>query len=247
MTESGTAKPVYRRIQLKLSGEALAGPDKFGLDTESLTRIAGEIREVHELGVQIGVTVGGGNLLRGSTFAGKSHIPEASAHHMGMLATVMNALALQETLESLGVHTRVMSALSIGLVCEPYVRRHCLDHMAEGRVVVLGGGTGRPFVTTDTAAALAAVELDADAVIKATQVDGVYSDDPKTNPQAEFYPRLDYDRVINERLRVMDLSAVDMCQRHNMRIVVFDLHKPGNMRRVVLGETVGTVVSAVGK
>jgi len=232
----------FRRIQLKLSGEGLAGPGGSGIGDEALQRVAGEVKSVHELGVQIAVTIGGGNILRGGTFASQSRIPEATAHYMGMLATVMNALALQEMLESMGVNTRVMSSITIASVAEPFVRRRCLRHLEKGRVVILAAGTGRPFVTTDTAAALSAAEIGADALFKATQVDGVYSADPKKNPEAEFYPTLSYDRVINERLKVMDLSAVDMCQRNNIPIVVFNLHKPGNMKRIVLGEPVGTVI-----
>jgi uridylate kinase len=232
----------YHRIQLKLSGEGLAGPDGFGIGDEALQRVAGEIKSVHELGVQVSVTIGGGNILRGSTFASQSHIPEATAHYMGMLATVMNALALQETLEAQGMDTRVMSAIAIASVAEPFVRRRCIRHLQKDRVVVLAAGTGRPFVTTDTAAALSAAEIGADALFKATQVDGVYSADPKKHPDAEFYRTLSYDRVINERLKVMDLSAVDMCQRNSIPIVVFNLHQPGNMKRSVLGEPVGTII-----
>ncbi len=233
----------FHRIQLKLSGEGLASPDGFGIGSEALQRVAAEIKDVHDLGAQIAITIGGGNILRGGTFAANSHIPEATAHYMGMLATVMNALALQETLESIGLITRVMSSIAIASVCEHFVRRRCIRHLEKGRVVILAAGTGRPFVTTDTAAALSAAEINADALFKATQVDGVYSADPKKDPKAEFYPTLSYDHVINERLKVMDLSAVDMCQRNNIPIVVFNLHKPGNMKRILMGETVGTTVS----
>jgi uridylate kinase len=242
----GVAESRYRRVQLKLSGEGLAGQDGGGIGNEALHRVAAEIRQVHELGVQVAITVGGGNLLRGSTFASKSHIPEATAHYMGMLATVMNALALQETLEAAGMTTRVMSSIAIASVCEPFVRRRCIRHLEKNRVVVLAAGTGRPFVTTDTAAALSAAEIGADALFKATQVDGVYSADPKKDPAAKFFPTLSYDHVINERLKVMDLSAVDMCQRNSIPIIVFNLHQPGNMRRVVLGEPVGTVIGKNG-
>ncbi|MBI4582166.1 MAG: UMP kinase [Planctomycetes bacterium] len=236
------AQPKYRRIQLKISGEGLAGPGGSGIGEEALHRVAAEIKSVHDLGVQVAVTVGGGNIIRGSTLAAQSHIPEATAHYMGMLATVINALALQETLEALGLTTRVMSAVAVASVCEPFVRRRCVRHLQKDRVAILAGGTGRPFVTTDTAAALAAAEIAAEALFKATQVDGVYSADPKQVPNAEFYRTLTYDRVINERLKVMDLSAVDMCQRNHIPIVVFNLHKPGNMSRIVLGEPVGTTI-----
>lgn len=232
----------YRRIQLKLSGEGLAGPEGFGIGDEPLRAVAAELKSVHELGIEVAVTVGGGNILRGGTFASKSNIPEATAHYMGMLATVMNALALQETLEGMGLDTRVMSSIPVVSVCEPFVRRRCIRHLEKKRVVILAAGTGRPFVTTDTAAALSAAEIGACALFKATQVDGVYSADPKKDPNAQFYHTLSYDRVINERLKVMDLSAVDMCQRNNIPIVVFNLHKPGNMKRILQGEPIGTII-----
>ncbi len=236
------AEPKYQRVQLKISGEGLAAPEGFGIGEDALHRVAAEIKSVHELGVEVAVTIGGGNILRGGTFASQSHITEATAHYMGMLATVMNALALQETLEGMGLGTRVMSSIHIASVCEPFVRRRCIRHLEKQRVVILAAGTGRPFVTTDTAAALSAAEIGADALFKATQVDGVYSADPKKDPTAEFYHTLTYDRVINERLKVMDLSAVDMCQRNHIPIVVFNLHKPGNMRRIILGEPIGTTI-----
>ncbi len=236
------ARPKYRRVQLKLSGEGLAGADGAGICPEALAMVAGEIRSVHALGVQLGVTIGGGNLLRGAVFARRSQIPEATAHYMGMLATVMNAMALQEALESFGVPTRVMSALQVSSICETFVRHRCLRYFEKGYVVVMAGGTGRPFVTTDTAAALSAVEVGADALLKATQVDGVFSADPKKDPKAVLYRALTHDQVINQRLKVMDLSAVDLCQAARMPIVVFNLHKRGNIRRVVTGATVGTVV-----
>jgi len=234
----------YRRIVLKISGEGLANADGFDIDGDALIRIADEIRQVHLSGVQLAVVIGGGNILRGDTFAEKCHIPEATAHYMGMLGTVINALALQETLESMDMHTRVMSSIEIASVCEPYIRRRCIHHLEKGRLVVLAAGTGRPFVTTDTAAALAAVEVQADAVFKATQVDGVYDADPKKNPDAKLYKTLSYDQVITDRLRVMDISAVDLCQKHNVPIVVFNMHTPGNMQRRVEGEPIGTFISA---
>ena len=237
-------KPVYRRVLLKISGEGLAGADGFGIAADALGHVGGEIREVGGLGVGLAVVVGGGNILRGSAFARESQFPEATAHYMGMLATVMNALALQEVLEGMGVPTRVLSALPVAMVCEPFVRRRCVHHLEKGRVVILAGGTGRPFVTTDTAAALGAAEISADVVVKATQVDGVYSADPKKDPKARLYDRLTYDQVIDDRLAVMDLSAVELCQRRRIPIVVFNLHVSGNLKRVVLGEPVGTVVSA---
>ncbi len=235
-------RPVFARVILKVSGEGLCKPGGFGLDAEELERTAREVGEVHRVGVQVAVVVGGGNFLRGSTATRQARIPEATAHHMGMLATVINAIALQEAIEAQGPATCVMSAVPVASLCEPYVRRRCMRHLEKGRIVILAGGTGRPFVTTDTAAALAALELDAAAVLKATKVDGVYSDDPMKNPRARFYPRLSYDQVLNDRLGVMDLSAIELCRHRRIPVVVFNVKKPGNMRRVVLGEKVGTVV-----
>ena len=237
-------KSVYKRVLLKLSGEGLAGTEQFGISADALRRLAGEIREIHALGVELAVVVGGGNILRGSAFAKRSGFPAATSHYMGMLATVMNALALQEAVEGLGMEARVLSSLPVTSVCETFFRRRCLQHLGKGRVVILAGGTGRPFVTTDTAAALAAAEISADAVIKATQVDGVYNADPKKDPKARFYGRLTYDQVINDRLAVMDLSAVELCQKNRIPIIVFNAHKAGNLKRVLLGKPVGTVVSA---
>lgn len=237
------SKSVYHRIMLKLSGEGLGGRDGASIDPEQLTYVAGEIRQIHGIGAQMAIVVGGGNILRGGAFAQKSTIPEATAHYMGMLATVINGLALQEALEACGMQTRLMSSLGVTGLCEPFARHRCMGHLEKGRVVILAGGSGRPFFTTDTAAALAAVEIGADALFKATQVDGVYSCDPKKNPKAEFYPKLSYDRVIDQRLAVMDLSAVEMCQRCGVSIVVFNLHKAGNLKKAALGQRVGTVVS----
>ncbi len=236
------AQPEFQRVLLKISGEGLSPSDGFGIDGDALIRVAKEIQQVHDAGVEVAVVVGGGNILRGQTFAEKCKVPEATAHYMGMLGTVLNALGLQETLEGMGLHTRVLSSIDIPSVCERFIRRRCIHHLEKKRVVILAAGTGRPFVTTDTAAALAAVEIGAQALFKATQVDGVYSDDPKKNPNAEFHPEISYDKVINERLKVMDISAVDMCQRNGVPIVVFNLHKAGNMRRRVLGEKIGTVI-----
>jgi len=235
----------YKRIVLKLSGEGLSGDQSFVIGFESLTHVAAEICQVHGAGVQMAVVVGGGNILRGTSFAEKCGISEATAHYMGMLATIINALALQETLEGMGMETRVLSSIPVAAVCETFMRRRCIRHLERGRVAVLAAGTGRPYVTTDTAAALAAVEIKADALFKATQVDGVYSADPKVDPQAELYEWLNYDRVINERLEVMDISAVDLCQRSGIPIMVFNLHKTGNMKRIIEGERIGTIVSAI--
>lgn len=235
-------RPHFNRIVLKISGEGLCKPGGFGIDGEEVERIAHEVKLVHDTGTEVAVVLGGGNILRGATAAKKSRIPEATAHQMGMLATVINALALQEGLEAAGVTARVMSAIAVASICEPYDRRHCVEHLRAGRVVILAGGTGRPFVTTDTAAALAALETSADAVLKATKVDGVYDCDPKANPKAKRYDRLSYDQVLADRLGVMDLGAIELCRQGSVPVIVFNLYKPGNMRRVVLGEKIGTVV-----
>ncbi|UCD28408.1 MAG: UMP kinase [Planctomycetota bacterium] len=237
------AEAKYRRVILKISGEGLSAPQGFGIGSEALIRVAGEIQQVHDAGVQVAVVIGGGNILRGKIFAEQCRISETTAHYMGMLATVINALALQETLESRGIETRVLSSIPVSSVCETFVRRRCVRHLEKGRVTILAAGTGRPHVTTDTAAALAAVEVKADALFKATQVDGVYSADPKKDPNARLFEKLSYDRVINDRLEVMDISAVDLCQRNGVPIIVFNLHRPGNMKRIIEGEKIGTVVS----
>ncbi|MFH1748229.1 MAG: UMP kinase [Planctomycetota bacterium] len=234
--------PHYKRVLLKLSGEALCPPGKFGIHREPLDRICGEIDDVAKLGIQVAIVVGGGNVLRGSRFAEELGIHIATADYMGMLGTVLNALALQEGLERLGQVTRVQSALSIARVCESFIRRRAIRHLEKGRIVILAGGTGNPHVTTDSCAALRSAELGAELLLKATKVDGVYDDDPELNPHARLYEHLSYNHVIDGRLRVMDVSAVDVCQQHRVPIVVFNLFKPGTMRRIVLGEKLGTTV-----
>ncbi|MCH8805123.1 MAG: UMP kinase [Planctomycetes bacterium] len=234
--------PRYGRIILKISGEGFCGPGGFGIEREALDRVAGEVLGVTELGVQLAIVVGGGNFLRGANFAGELGIELPTADYMGMLATVLNALALQEALERQGLTTRVQSALEISRVCEPFIRRRCDRHLQKNRVVILAAGTGNPHVTTDSCAALRAAELNADALLKATKVDGVYDSDPAKNPDARLYKRITYNQVIDGRLRVMDVSAIDVCQQHNVPIIVFNLFTPGAMRRVVLGEPIGTHV-----
>lgn len=234
--------PKYGRVILKISGEGFCPPGGFGVHREELDRVASEIVDVHRLGVQCAVVVGGGNFLRGANFASDMGIELATADYMGMLGTVINALALQEGVERLGVAVRVQSALSISRVCESFIRRRCIRHLEKGRVVILAAGTGNPHVTTDSCAALRAAELDADALLKGTKVDGVYDADPKKHPAAKLYHKLTFDQVINQRLKVMDVSAIDVCQQHRVPIVVFNLFKPGMMRRVALGEDVGTHV-----
>ncbi|MFQ5805667.1 MAG: UMP kinase [Phycisphaerae bacterium] len=238
----GEAEPRYHRVLLKISGEGFCPPGEFGIHPQQLDRVASEIHEVAELGVQVAVVVGGGNFLRGAGFAQDLGIEIATADYMGMLATVLNGLALQEALERRGHLTRVQSALAIQRVCEPFIRRRAIRHLEKDRLVILAGGTGNPHVTTDSCAALRAAELRADVLLKATKVDGVYDDDPKTNPHARLYERMTYNDVIDGRLKVMDVSAIDVCQQHHVPIIVFNLFKPGTMRRVVLGESLGTFV-----
>ncbi|NOT01571.1 MAG: UMP kinase [Phycisphaerales bacterium] len=233
----------YRRIILKVSGEGLCGVGETGLNPESLDRLAREIKSVVDLGAQIGLVIGGGNLIRGDDLAGKVSIAPAAAHYMGMLATVINAIAIQEILEPLGVDTRVQSAIAIDRVCEPFVRRRAIRHLEKGRVVLFAAGTGNPFVTTDTCAALRASEIGADALLKATKVDGVYTADPVKDRNATRLPFLTYNEVIDGRLRVMDLSAVVMCQENHVPLVVFDLWQSGHMSAIVRGEPLGTLVS----
>ncbi len=238
------AQPRYQRVIVKVSGEGFCPPGGFGIHRAPLDRTAGEIKAVCELDAQVAVVVGGGNMLRGARFREELDIPAAAADYMGMLGTVMNALALQEALVRLGQPTRVQSAIRIDRACEPFDRLRCLRHLDKKRVVVLAGGTGNPHVTTDTCAALRAAELNAQLVLKATKVDGVYDDDPETNPRATLYEHMSYDQVIDGRLKVMDLSAIDICQQHNLPVIVFNLFKPHTMQRIVAGESLGTLIDA---
>lgn len=233
--------PVYRRILLKLSGEALMGDQEFGLESETLNRVAEEISRVHKGGVQIGLVVGGGNIFRGLEGASQG-IERASADFMGMLATVINAIALQNILEGAGVPTRVLSAIPMRTVCEPYIRRRAIRHMEKGRVVICAAGSGNPYFTTDTAAALRAAELGCDALLKATQVDGVYSADPKVDPNAERYEKLTYHDVLARDLKVMDASAIALARENSIPILVFSVHNPGSLDDVVHGRGRYTVI-----
>ncbi len=234
-------KPRYGRILLKLSGEALAGDRGYGIDPEVLTGLATEIREVLELGVQMAVVIGGGNIFRGMA-AASSGMDRAGADHMGMLATVMNSLALQDALEQIGVETRVQTAIEMREVAEPYIRRRALRHLEKGRVVILGGGTGNPYFTTDTAASLRAMEIGAEVILKATKVDGVYSADPVKDKDAVRYPQLTYLDVLKKGLNVMDATATSLCMDNDLPIIVFQLSCRGNIKKVVLGEKIGTIV-----
>ena len=233
----------YHRVVLKISGQGLCKPDGHGIDPDELRRVADEIKSVVDLGAQLALVIGGGNIIRGRDLAGKTPIAEPVAHYMGMLATVINAIALQEVLESIGLDTRVQSAINVDRVCEGFIRRRAIRHLQKGRVVIFAAGTGNPFVTTDTCAALRASEIRADALLKATKVDGVYTADPVTDPKARLHEFLTYNRVIDDRLAVMDLSAVVMCQQNRIPILVFNMKEPGHMKDVVLGKRIGTLVS----
>ncbi|MEM7084103.1 MAG: UMP kinase [Pseudomonadota bacterium] len=242
---SETSSPNVKRILLKLSGEALLGDVDYGIDPNVIKRIANEIREVTALGVEVGVVIGGGNIFRGEGLA-RSGMDRVTGDHMGMLATVINSLALQDALESAGAYARVMSALSIHDVCEDYIRRRAIRHLEKGRVTIFAAGTGNPFFTTDTAAALRATEIGADLLLKATKVDGVYSSDPMKDPSAKRYDQLSYTKVLVDDLRVMDATAVVMCRDNEMPLVVFNLFHSGSLVKAVMGEPVGTRVSNEG-
>ena len=235
-------RKVPKRILLKLSGEALLGGSEYGIDPDTLNAIASEIRDVREMGVQVAVVVGGGNLFRGAGLA-EAGIDRVTGDHMGMLATVMNCLAMQDALEKLGVHARVMSALKINEVCEDYIRRRAIRHLEKSRVVLLAAGTGNPFFTTDTAASLRATEIGADLLLKATKVNGVFSADPEKEPDAIRYTRLTFDQVLAEKLGVMDATAVVMCRDNDLPLRVFNVHNRGDLLRILRGEDVGTLVT----
>ena len=237
----GGPRPKYRRILLKLSGEALAGREGYGIDEQVLRAIAAEIKDVHDLGVAVAIVIGGGNIFRGVAASARG-TDRASADYMGMLATVINALALQDALERISAVTRVQSAIGMQAVAEPYIRRRATRHLEKGRVVIFAAGTGNPYFTTDTAAALRAMEIDAEVILKATRVDGVYDADPKQDRNAKKFDELTYIDVLKRNLRVMDATSISLCMDNNMPIIVFDLTVPGNIRRVVLGEPIGTVV-----
>ena len=241
-TPAAPGSATYRRIVLKLSGEALQGTLGFGIDPHVLDDLARQIKEIKELGVQVTVVVGGGNIFRGLTTASATGMERATADYMGMLATAINGLALQDVLERIGVPTRVQTAIEIAKVAEPYIRRRAMRHLEKGRVVIFVGGIGNPFFTTDTTAALRAMEIGADVVLKATNVDGVYTDDPATNRHAKKFTTLSFSDMLKKGLKVMDATAVSLCLSSNVPIIVFDLHRPGNIKRAVCGEAVGTRV-----
>ena len=231
----------YRRVLLKLSGEALMGERQFGIDPAVLKQYASEIKGVHDLGVELGIVIGGGNIYRGVADS-TDGIDKVTGDHMGMLATLVNALALQSALEGEGTVTRLMSAIRVDVVAEPFIRRRAVRHLEKGRVVIFGAGTGNPYFTTDTAAALRAVEIEADAIIKGTRVDGVYDSDPERNPAAFKFTEISYLDVLKKDLKVIDMTAITLCKENNLPILVFNMNTRGNFRRLILGEDVGTTV-----
>ncbi|HKO05098.1 MAG TPA: UMP kinase [Candidatus Acidoferrales bacterium] len=234
---------LYHRILLKISGESLRGPQEYGIHGETVAKLAKEIMSVQQLGVEVAVVVGGGNIFRGTRQGGMG-IERATGDYMGMLATVINSLALQDALEKYGCHTRVMSAIEMHQVAEPFIRRRATRHLEKGRVVILAAGTGNPYFSTDTAAALRAVEIKAGAILKATRVDGIYDADPEKVPNAKRFEKIDYLEVIQRGLQVMDTTAISLCMDNNLPIIIFDMGKPGNVQRIVRGEKVGSMVCA---
>ncbi len=234
----------YKRVLLKLSGESFCKPGGFGIDGPALASIAERITDVAKIGAQVAVVVGAGNFLRGENFSQVSHIPRNTADYMGMLATIINACALQETIEKLGSDTRVMSAIDVPAMCESFIRRRAIHHLELGRITILAGGTGNPFFTTDTCAALRASELDVELLIKATKVKGVYNDDPKKNPKATLYEQLSYEDVLSQNLRIMDHAAISLCRDNNIPIIVLNIFEKGNIVKALSGEKVGTKIYA---
>ncbi len=234
--------PIYSRVLLKLSGEILADKNGFGIDLEKANLLAREVKSIHTLGVGIGLIIGAGNIIRGVQAANHG-MERVTGDYLGMLATIINAISLQDALEQEGCETRTLSAINITQIAEPYIRRRALRHIEKGRIVIVAGGTGNPFFTTDSAAALRAKELNAEIVIKGTKVDGVYNEDPKTNPNATKYEEITYQKVLTDNLRVMDLTAITLCKENNIPIQVFDILKSGNLKQLILGAKIGTLVS----
>ncbi|MEC8603403.1 MAG: UMP kinase [Bacteroidota bacterium] len=231
----------YKRILLKLSGEALMGNKKFGIDNERLMQYAKEIKEISDLGVQIGIVIGGGNIFRGVQ-AERGGMDRTQGDYMGMLATMINSMALQAALESVGLFSRLQSAIEMKEIAEPFIKRRAVRHLEKGRVVIFGSGTGNPFFTTDSAASLRAIEIDADVILKGTRVNGIYSEDPEQNPDAKMFDKITFKDVFNKDLKVMDMTAFTLCKENNVPIVVFNMNEPGNLRKVVSGDNVGTLV-----
>jgi uridylate kinase len=233
--------PAYKRLMLKLSGEALMGSQQFGIDHAVLKKYAKDVKAVHDLGIQIGIVIGGGNIFRGVQNS-STGIDKVTGDHMGMLATLINSLALQSALEAEGLYTRLMSAIRVDVIAEPFIRRRAIRHLEKGRVVIFGAGTGNPYFTTDTAAVLRAIEIEADAILKGTRVDGVYDSDPEKNSSAVKYGRLSYQEVIEKDLKVMDMTAITLCKENKLPIVVFNMNTPGNFQQLSTGDAIGTVV-----
>jgi uridylate kinase len=241
MSDPSHPVPAYRRVLLKLSGEALMGEQQYGIDPRVASQIAREVGEIAQLGVQTALVIGGGNIFRGVAASTKG-MDRAQADYMGMLGTVINALAVQDALEQIGVVTRVLTAMEMRSVAEPFVRRRALRHLEKGRVVIFAGGTGNPYFTTDTAAALRAMEMKAEVILKATKVDGIYSADPMKDPSATMFDSISYLEVLDKQLKVMDATAISLCMDNHLPIIVFNLRRPGNMKRVIMGESIGTTV-----
>jgi uridylate kinase len=231
----------YKRILLKLSGESLMGDQQYGIDNTQVLQYAKDIKNVHDQGIEIAVVVGGGNIFRGLS-AEKSGMERAQADYMGMLATVINCMAMQNALESIGVETRLQSAIKMEQICEPYIRRRAMHHLEEGKIVIFGAGTGNPYFTTDTAASLRAIEIKADVVLKGTRVDGIYTADPEKDPSATRYDEITFQEVYDKGLNVMDMTAITLCQENNLPIIVFDMNKEGNFMKIAKGEAIGTLV-----
>jgi uridylate kinase len=243
MTEPSASKPAYKRILLKLSGEALMGKSQYGIDPATLHRLAAEVKRVHDMGVEVALVIGGGNIFRGVSASTQHGMDRASADYMGMMATVMNALAMQDAIEQMGLQTRVLSAIEMKELCEPYIRRRAIRHLEKRRVVIFAAGTGNPYFTTDTAAALRAMEIHAEVLLKATKVDGIYDRDPVKNPEAVRYERVTYLEVLQRNLQVMDSTAIALCRDNKLPVIVFNLQNSGNIGRVVCGDlSIGTRV-----
>ncbi len=234
-------QPIYKRILLKLSGESFSGEKRFGIDIKRVNFISSELAEIKQMGVQIAVVIGGGNIFRGKEASAKG-INQVSADYMGMLGTVINALALQDSLEKLNIETRVQTAIEMKAIAEPYIRRRAIRHLEKGRIVILAAGTGHPFFTTDTAAALRAIELEAEAMLKATKVDGIYETDPILDSNALKYKKINFLEFINKNLKVMDATSISLCMENKVPVIVFNLNLPGNIKKVVMGEPIGTIV-----
>ncbi|TCD47577.1 UMP kinase [Chlorobium sp. N1] len=233
----------YRRVLLKLSGEALAGEDGYGINAEMLERYAEEVKEARDMGAEVALVIGGGNIFRGVSDAAKN-MDRVQADYMGMLATVINSIAFQDALERAGVYTRLQTAIKMEQMAEPFIRRRAIRHLEKGRVVIFGAGTGNPYFTTDTAASLRAIEIEADVIVKGTRVDGIYDSDPEKNPAAEFFPKISYLDVIRKNLRVMDMTAITLCRENTLPIVVMNMNEKGNLTRLIKGEEVGSLVHA---